>query len=103
MAATNTVTKLLGSAGDNRVSVVQLVADASYPTGGYSIPLATFGLGRIQWTEEQIKVPVAGAQYAVYNTTTNKLQFFVTAGTEVANATSLVGLTAIVTAYGNAS
>lgn len=100
MAAVNTVTQLLGSSGDKRVSVVSQVADASYPTGGYSIPLSTFGLGAIAWTEEDIKTPVAGAQYAVFNRTTNKLQYFVTAGTEVPNATVLTGLTTLVTAYG---
>ena len=67
-----------------------LAPDNSYPTGGYG-PMNLFGLSSVGgvWFED-----VNG--YALYyNKTTDKVQFFSTAGTEVANATNLSALPAI--------
>lgn len=79
-----------------------IAADASYPTGGYTITPALFGF---QFLGHAVAVsfaaiPVGCAEY-VYNEATGKLQFLVSAGTEVTNGTSLVGTLINMEGYGN--
>lgn len=68
----------------------QITLDSSYPTGGYGL-MNSFGL-----------VTVAGVFFEdangyglYYNKTTDKVQVFSTAGTEVTNGTNLSTLPAI--------
>jgi hypothetical protein len=94
-----------GRAGDNfnifgtvPVSIDTFIPDTSYPTGGYAVTGALWGLasaggpgatsnGIIGLT--QISVNTAAALYQlVYNEQTGKVQIL-TAGAEVANATDL--------------
>lgn len=66
----------------------QLTFDASYPTGGYATPNVKFGLSVVSGV--QIECP--GGYTAVYNRTTDKVQLYSTAATEVTNATNLSAL-----------
>lgn len=67
-----------------------ILADTSYPTGGYG-PLNSFGLK----TVAGVFFEDVNGYGVYYNKATDKVQFFSTAGTEVAAATNLSALPAI--------
>lgn len=68
--------------------IVTITADASYPTGGYAITFP--GITQIVFVDAQSS---SSGHPAVWNYSTNKLQFFTSGGTEVANLASLAGIT----------
>lgn len=100
MALTKTTLSSLRSTGDRRAAVLLVVGDASYPTGGWALTPADFGLGVIDWVEPTVQIAPAAAATVQYDKTNSKLKAFTSAGVEVANAVSLVLLTVQVTAYG---
>jgi len=101
MALTSTI---LGQAVPGNLRRVRIVVtgDSSYPTGGYSITPALFGL---QYLGHAVCTgPVAGsavAADAALNQTTNKLLFLAPAGTEVTAATNVSAISFNVEGYGN--
>lgn len=75
--------------GDRVMVVTDFTADSSYPTGGYALSPATFGLDSIDYVDIQFN-PVAAAGLGGYNYATGKLQLFTAlSGTEVTNTTDV--------------
>lgn len=101
MALTSTI---LGRTVPGNLARVRsvLIADSSYPTGGYTVPAILFGF---QYLGHAVAISFAaipvGCSEFVYNETTGKLQFLIAAGTEVTNGTSLVGTQVNMEGYGN--
>lgn len=84
--------------GAIRRAFFTVTPDTSYPTGGYALTPAQFGLVSIIAVDAN---PSQGAGHpVVYNTTTGKLQWFTSGGTEVANAVNLSANPAIVEVIG---
>lgn len=98
--------------GACKITLNQLAGESSYATGGSSLTPAQLGFGAegvILWADVQISASSGsndGAVQAYYNTSTNKLQMFVTSGTspvglaEAAPAANLSGLTITILAIG---
>jgi hypothetical protein len=101
MAITSVV---LGQAVPGNLRRVRAVVtgDSSYPTGGYTITPALFGL---QYLNHAVCTgPVGGsavASDAALIQTTNKLLFLAPAGTEVTAATNVSAISFNVEGYGN--
>lgn len=68
-----------------------IALDASYPTGGYALSPAKFGLT----TVSGVLFEDTAGYGVVYNRTTDKVQVYSTGNTEVANATNLSTLQAV--------
>lgn len=89
--------------GPLRVVNTTITGDSSYPTGGSSLPAASFGLDAILFTSAEIQnlsgTNSTGVSTVVYNVTTSKLQCF-GATSETSNATNLSGVTFNVIAFG---
>jgi hypothetical protein len=83
--------------------VVDVTGDSSYPTGGYTADLAALDMKKIVSVE-----PVTQVGYVIeWNPATSKIMFYKNQATansnplqEVANATSLVGVTVRVLVIG---
>lgn len=101
MAITSLV---LGSAVPGNLRRVRAVVtgDSSYPTGGYTITPALFGL---QFLGHAVCTGPVGASTvaadAALNQTTNKLMFLAPAGSEVTAATNVSTISFNVEGYGN--
>jgi hypothetical protein len=76
--------------GDKRLTTVNVTADTSYPTGGYSITPAQLGLGAILTVDCAYASSSTPAIRAVrYNNSTSKLLFFDQAFAEIAAGVDL--------------
>lgn len=90
---------------------VQVTCDASYPTGGYSIPASLFGFNafmRQPFIDSPTVAPAiiaadrnATANVAEINLSTGKLQLFAPSGAEVAAATNVSTFRVILEAFGH--
>lgn len=78
------------------VVIADITGDTSYPTGGYAITPAVFGLT----TFDFVLVPSANGYGATYNATTGKIVVYASANTEVTAATNLSAITFRVMAMG---
>lgn len=76
--------------------IADVTGDASYPTGGYAITPAIFGLT----TFDFVLVPSAKGYGANYNDATGKIVVYASAGTEVTAATNLSAVTFRIMAMG---
>jgi len=59
MALVNTTVVALDVSGNRRVVVVDVALDNSYTTGGYVLSPQTFGLGRVDYGDVNLKTTVA--------------------------------------------
>jgi hypothetical protein len=75
-----------------------IAADNSYPTGGWSCPVTSLGLGNAAASDPDLIVHVldgTNGYQAKYDYTNQKLLMYTSAGTQTTNATDLSALTAI--------
>jgi hypothetical protein len=81
------------SSGSFLRRVARWTGPSSYATGGEAVTPATFGLGTIVVASFTPALDAAGAntRVVVWNSTTQKLQWFSAPGTEVTAATDLSG------------
>ncbi len=89
--------------GPLKVSVVNIVGDSAYPTGGSSLTPAQLGLGTVLFSQAEVAGSTGSncaAAAAFYNTVTSKLQCLANSGVEVANTTNLSGITWQILAFG---
>jgi hypothetical protein len=66
----------------------QITFDASYPTGGYTVPWTKFGFT----TLAGVLFEEPNGYSVMYNRSTDKIQVYSAAATEVTNATNLSAL-----------
>lgn len=78
------------------VAVADVTGDDSYPTGGYPITPAIFGLT----TFDTVLVPSSSGYTANYNAATGKIVVYASANTQVANAVDLSAVTFRILAMG---
>ena len=71
--------------GDLREVIVDVTGDASYPTGGYTVPVA--GITKIFLAD--VQTPPGTGHIVAWDYVANKLKVFTAQGTEVVNGTSL--------------
>ena len=101
MALTSTI---LGSAvpGNLRRVRATVTGDSSYPTGGYTLTPATFGL---QFLGHYVVIGPTGASTvaaeAAQNPANGKLLFLAPSGAEVTAATNVSAVSFYVEGYGN--
>lgn len=96
MALTSVSVDLLGNVvaqvpGAKRQLAMTLTGDASYPTGGYPVTFATFGMNEA--IEQVMLNPSSGAHLVVWDSVNSKIKFFTAVATEVANAVNLSAVT----------
>ena len=102
MAAT--VTKVGRSVpGANFIYDFDFTCDASYPTGGYDVSAPVWGLNIVKFIFPMCLTAgmAAGVSDMVYDRTNRKLKFFTSGGVEVAAATNLSTVKAMVQIYGS--
>lgn len=100
--------------GSEKLVTIKVTGDASYPTGGYAVTPALFGLVAFAPSADANgpNVPVAGSYaitadlqgnpYSGVNPANGNLQLFVaTTGAEVANTTNETGTSVLLEAYGH--
>lgn len=92
------IDRSVGNYYDSSSSFIRRVArwtgPTAYATGGESATPASFGLGTIVVAQFAPASDGTTIRSVVWNPTTQKLQWFVAAGTEVPNATDLSTFTA---------
>lgn len=83
-----------------RVTVTDVVADSSYPTGGEALTAAQLGLSQVAWAIVTVNAPTADAVVAgEYDVTNSKLILY-TATAQVSNGTDLTDVGVQVVAFG---
>lgn len=87
--------------GVNSVRYADIAFSSTYATGGETLVPADYGLASIEAVDADVTSLSATAVNAVFSRTTGKLILVAPAGTQVANATSLTGITASVRVVGN--
>jgi hypothetical protein len=87
--------------GINSAVYADLAFSGTYATGGETLVPAAFGLNNIESVSADVTNLSATAINAVFDRATGKLVLVAPAGTQVANATSLTGVTASVRVLGN--
>jgi len=87
--------------GVNSAVYATVTFSGTYATGGETITAASLGLNNIESLTADVTSLSATAINAVYLASTGKVALVAPAGTEVANSTSLTGVTATVRALGN--
>lgn len=86
--------------GPNSVVYADVAFSSTYATGGETLTPSSFGLSAIKAVSATVTNLSATANVATYSRTTGKLLLAAPAGTQVANGTSLTGLTATVRVVG---
>jgi len=79
------------------INMVPVTFDSSYPTGGLALTKANIGL---VVPDVIFAIPASGYTFQ-YDAVNSKLKAYASAGTEVANATSLATVVATVIAIGS--
>ena len=74
-------------AGDHVFVHADVTGDASYPTGGWSLPPSALGLTELHHVD--ITNESSGARIAAYDYVNQKMKTFTALGTETTNATDL--------------
>lgn len=99
MAHTATVTQD-AIEGANSAVYASLAFSSTYATGGETLTPAEFGLSLIKEVVATVSNMSTTAIVATFSRTTGKLRLVAPAGTEVANGTSLTGVTVDVRVLG---
>lgn len=86
--------------GANSVVYADLTFSGTYATGGETLTPAAFGLSVIKSVDATVSNMSTTASAATFLRSSGKLRLVAPAGTEVANATSLTGVTAQVRVVG---
>lgn len=84
--------------GNRRTQTWKVTFDSSYPTGGYAITPANFGLSvAIEWLDVALS---SAAHPVVWDNVNSKLKVFTAQGAEVANLTNLSTVFVLCQVYG---
>jgi hypothetical protein len=71
----------------NKVALLSISCDTSYPTGGY--PLTPAECGMVQILDVSISTETVGTHFGVFDYTNNKIVVCVAAGTQVAGSADI--------------
>lgn len=112
MALTAVLLQRIDGVGPASYRMIKVTGDASYPTGGYAVTPALFGLTRFESDglgsglapalgSYSVVADLQGNPYSAVNPANNNLQLFVaTTGVEVTSGTSETGTSVLLEALG---
>lgn len=88
------------SVGNRRSSHRKFTMSGTYSTGGYAVDKDDFGLNTVEYVECWVAKPITGFAAVDYDSSTDKILAYTSAGAEVTNATADTGLVVYAVGYG---